>query len=201
LGRLYDALAGDRLAAYFVVMAEPGLRLGGVDALTWADVDLDRGVVFIERAMKRANGGAMGIGQPKAARSRRGLELTARAAEELRRRHVEQVAERLVAGPAWTDDERWADLVSTSEVGTPTHSSNVRRSLKAACERAEVPVISPYGFRHTSTKLASAEGDRLDEIADQLGHTDTRMALKAYRHRPAVVRTAARADERRRATK
>lgn len=140
---------------------------------------------------KRGEGGkALELGEPKTSRSRRGLELTPRAAEALRRRKAEQAAERLAVGSIWTRDERWADLVFTSEIGTPINPSIARRSLRKACERAGVPVVVPYGLRHTVATLLAEEGS-LDRVAHQLGHTDTRMVERVYQHRPAIISTAA----------
>jgi hypothetical protein len=47
------------------------------------------------------------------------------------RRHRKQQAEaRLASGDQWTADPRWADLVFTSEVGTPIDPSHARRDSK-----------------------------------------------------------------------
>lgn len=41
---------------------------------------------------------------------------------------------------------------------------------------------SPNELRHSAASLLSASGVPLEQIADVLGHTDTRMLLKHYRH-------------------
>jgi integrase len=197
--RLYRTLDGDRMGSYFVLIAELGVRPGEADALRWTDVDLEAGVLHIEQSIKRVDGGeAIGVGPPKTAKSMRSLALTDRCIAALRSRRVEQATERLRAGSVWCRDERWDDLVFTSEVGTPIHPSNSRRSLAKLCRAAKVPEVTPYELRHTAATLL-AEDVRLIDVADQLGHTDTRMVERVYRHRPDVIRTAADV-ERRRAT-
>jgi integrase len=196
-----------------VVLAELGLRNQEADALAWADV-LDEhrepvdwraepapARIFLHRAMKRGDGGApIGINDLKVKHTARPLALSDVAVEALRRRRVEQAAERLGAGVAWTRDERWTDLVFTTEVGTPLHPSNVRRAFRAACRRAEVPELTPYeAGRHTNASLLVDGGATLMQVANQLGHRTTRMLERHYAHRVAdEVTTAADVMNRRR---
>lgn len=210
--RLYEAFEGDRSGPYFVVLAELGLRPGEADALAWTDVDLDLGVVSILRAMKRADGGRpLSIGEPKTNGSRRKLRLTTLATSALVRRSAQQTTERFAVGPAWSRDERWADLVFTSEVGTPVHPSNLRRTLAAAIRRTNaapatdgnmpmepIPLdFTPYEVgRHTAASLLVDAGASPYQVADQLGHTTTRMLDRHYRHRISDVVDTAAAVER-----
>lgn len=52
LDALYEALAGDRMGPYFVVLTELGRRTQEADALSWLDVDLDGRRADIHRAMQ-----------------------------------------------------------------------------------------------------------------------------------------------------
>lgn len=42
--------------------------------------------------------------------------------------------------------------------------------------------MRPYDLRHTATSLLSASGVAPELLADLLGHRDTRMVHKHYRH-------------------
>ena len=198
--RLYDAVEGDRMGPYFVLLGELGLRPGEADALRWSCVDLDDGVLIVEAGIKRKDGMAFAIGPPKTAASNRVLDLTNRSIAALRRQRINQAEERLAIGKYWSTDERWDDLVFRSELGTPLHSSNVRRSLRQACIRAGVPQITPAALRPTAATIM-AEDMSLRDVADQLGHVSTRMVDRIYRHRPARVGTAVAAERARAARK
>lgn len=202
LDALYEALSNDRMGQYFVVLTELGLRNQEADALSWLDVDLDGRRANIHRAMKRGDGGVpLGIGDLKVARSSRPVRLSEVAVMALRRQRAQQAAERLAAGPYWSRDERWVELVFTSELGTPMHPSNVRRAFRVACRRAGVPELTPYeAGRHTAASLMIDAGASPTQVAAQLGHRSTRMLERHYQHRVAdEVTTAADVMDRRRA--
>ncbi len=89
-----------------------------------------------------------------------------------------QADERLGAGTTWID----LDLVFPTTIGTPMSPSNLRRDLNVLTEAAGLGRWSPNELRHSAASLLSASGVPLEQIADLLGHTDTRMLLKHYRH-------------------
>ena len=85
-------------------------------------------------------------------------------------------------------------LVFTTEVGTPIDPSNLRRTTKTLCDLADVDPVSPNELgRHTAALLLYAAGMALDEIADLLGHSSTRVLEAYYRHRARIVRPPCRA--------
>jgi integrase len=64
----------------------------------------------------------------------------------------------------------------------------IRPRLRRAFDRATIDAgigddWSPDSLRHTAASLLSHAGVALEDIADQLGHKDTRMASLYYRHR------------------
>ena len=87
------------------------------------------------------------------------------------------------------------------------HPSNVRRTLAAAIKRANdeshsethsgtlpiPPNLTPYEVgRHTAASLLVDAGASPYQVADQLGHSSTRMLDRHYRHRISdVIETAA----------
>ena len=77
-----------------------------------------------------------------------------------------QAERRLAAGSLWTSDPRWADLVFTSEVGTPIDPSHTRRDFKRMCTAANVPQLSLYEMRHTVASLMVDSELPLREVAD-----------------------------------
>eukprot|EP01041_Mallomonas_annulata_P017888 gene17888-36551_t len=170
-------------SAYFIAMLNTGARPGEIDGLRWGEVDLEGRSITFDFAMKRADGGKpIRIGATKSG-NRRDLEMTELLASALRRHRVLQAERRLAAGPLWTSDPRWADLVFTSEVGTPIDPSHARRDFKKMCTAANVSQLSLYEMRHTVASLMVDADIPLREVADLLGHKDLEMVVKRYRHR------------------
>jgi integrase len=64
MSRFLAAAEGDRLYGAFVLMATGGLRPGEALGLKWADVDLDRGVLSVRRALVLV-GNTPTISEPK----------------------------------------------------------------------------------------------------------------------------------------
>lgn len=181
VGALLAACDGHRLAALWRLALSLGLRPGELSGLTWPDVDLEENEVHIRhRLVKRPGEGWRWI-DPKgrANRGRRSLRVPPSAVASLREHRRQQLEERMAAGELWSDD--WPGLVFSTEIGTPLDPANLRRTLKRLAESAGIEGdLRRYDLRTTAaTHLASA-GVRLEDVADTLGHTDTRLARAVY---------------------
>lgn len=178
---LLKTIEGDSLEALVVTGVCLGLRPGELLGLSWADVDLDNGVLHLRRQLKREHNMPV-LGNLKTKRSRRSLRLPPVVVEALHRRQALQLDERDAAGRQWS--QQWAAerLVFTTAYGRPVDASNLRRYFKQACDRAGIGRWTPYEMRHSAASLLSAAGVPLEQIADTLGHEGTRMVTLVYRH-------------------
>ena len=172
-----EAAAGDRLEGLVVTGLMLGLRPGELLGLRWDDVDLDAGHVHVRQALKRERG-ALVLGEVKTKRSRRSLTIPTPVVEALRAHRARQAAERLRAGQLWQEH----GLVFASEVGTPIDPSNLRRTIHRIATKAGLGHWHPHELRHSAASLLSAAGVPLESVADLLGHVDTRMLERVYRH-------------------
>ncbi|XKG61968.1 site-specific integrase [Caenispirillum salinarum] len=64
--------------------------------------------------------------------------------------------------------------------GKPIKS--IKKAFATAMARAGFPDVTPYVLRHTAATWMAQAGVPLWEIADYLGHSDTRMVEKVYAH-------------------
>lgn len=168
-----------RLHALWTVMLYLGLRPGEATGLTWADVDLEQGIVHVRRSLKLERGRLVVDERLKTDRSRRSLEMPAQLVATLRAHRTEQTKARLRAGELWVPAY---DLVFTTALGTPLGPRNVHRSLTQLTQRLGLGPVHPHELRHSQASLLSAAGVPMERIADQLGHDGTRMGLLVYRH-------------------
>ncbi|MFP5254868.1 MAG: tyrosine-type recombinase/integrase [Acidimicrobiia bacterium] len=179
---LIDVAKEDRLGGLVTVGLMLGLRPGELCGLRWEDIDLDAGVLCVNQARKRTTDDVgretLVLGPPKTSKSRRALVLPQPVLAALREHAGLQQRERRAAGERWQD----LDLVFATKVGTPMSPSNLRRDLARLTITAGLGRWSPNELRHSAASLLSASAVPLEQIADVLGHTDTRMLLKHYRH-------------------
>ena len=70
-------------------------------------------------------------------------------------------------------------------------AANMRRLCRTIANEAEVPTLTPYTLRHSFVTVLADRGVPADVLAGQLGHADTRMVDKHYRHRITPILKAA----------
>jgi len=176
--RLVEAARGDRLEALWLLVLTLGLRKGVALALQWHCIDLDAATVRIESSLDRVAGAGLVRSDPKTERSRRTVNLPAVAVDALRTHRSHQAAERLAAGPSWTDDG-W---VFATDRGTAIDPRNVTRRFHLLCDRAELPRRRFHALRHTAATLLLEQGVPLDLIGDTLGHASYAFTKDVYAH-------------------
>lgn len=143
------------------------LRWGELAALRRRDVDLDTGVVRVERSLTMLPGGGYEFGPPKTQAGRRAVVVPETILPELRW-HVTRFA---VPG----DD----GLLFVSPAGSPLRENNFRRRVwLPALRKARLPDSTHiHDLRHTGNQLTASAGASLRELMDRMGHSSTRAAL------------------------
>lgn len=181
--KLLEAAEGHRYAPAFTCQLMLGLRPGEALGLLWSDVDLDARRLTIARSLKRLPKTAdhperLELGEPKTKGSYRTVDMPGPVAAALADQRRAQAAERLRVGSLWLD----LGLVFANELGGYVDPSNYRRELAKVTEAAGLGHWSPNELRHSAVSLLSAAGVPLEQIADLVGHSSTRMTSSVYRH-------------------
>lgn len=138
-----------KFATGWVIALALGLRQGEVLGLRWTDVDLDAGVLRVNRALQRQSDGALKLVEPRTARSRRAVPLPQSVVDALNVRRAEQDVERDKAGALWHDSYA---LVFTTAVGTPVHPRNDYRSFRLITDRAGLRRIRVHDLDTTGER-------------------------------------------------
>jgi site-specific recombinase XerD len=110
---------------------------------------------------------------------------TRRAAEALRKHHTRQAAQKLKAGEAWQN----TNLMFCTRTGTPLDPAHVRRTFRLITSKAKIGEDwTPRELRHSFVSIMSDGGVPIETIADLVGHADTAVTEKVYRHqfRPVI---------------
>ena len=190
---LLVAAREDRLEAVYVLALTTGMRQGELLALRWRDVDLDTGILQVRGTLAYIARRGWVIGQPKTARSRRRIELSAEAVAALRRHKARQAQERLAAGAVWAHGAIAPDLVFCNEIGWQLEGGNMRRrQYRRLLERAGLPIIRFHDLRHTAATLMLLQGIHPKVVSERLGHASVSITLDRYSHvLPSMQRDAA----------
>ncbi len=185
-----EAIHGERYEALFVLALTTAMRQGELLALRWDDIDLENGVVHLQRSVQRTNEG-FHVTDPKTRGSRRQVELSSMATSALEAHRVNQTAERLLTGSAWKDE----GLVFSSRTGGYVDASHLlRHCFYPLLERSSLPHIRFHDLRHTAATLMMVQGIHPKVVSEMLGHSTIAITLDLYSHvTPTMQRSAANA--------
>jgi integrase len=179
--RFLQAASEDRWSALFALALATGMRPEEYLALQWKDVDLEKGVVTVQRALAwHRKGGGFEFTAPKTAHSRRSIPLPSSVVKALSSHKRRQAEERLKAGA----DYQNYDLVFAAYEGTPIMIRNlVRRHFKPTLTRAKLPAsLRLYDLRHTCATLLLSAGENPKVVSERLGHAGVALTLDVYSH-------------------
>ena len=195
--RLLAEARADRFSALYVLALTAGMRQGELLGLRWADVNLTAQTVQVRQQVARLRAGApaegaksgMVFSDPKTAKGRRSIALPRFAVEALRAHRSAQLAERLVSGAAWQDN----DLVFPNQLGKPIEKQNlVRRSFVPLLRRAGLPSIRFHDLRHSAATMLLTQGIHPKVVQERLGHSTITTTMDVYSHvMPTLQREAA----------
>ena len=171
-------LTADQLSAFFQEARDSGvyelyyldlatgLRRGELLGLKWTDIDLDRGVLKIQRAISRQNGKV--VEAPlKTKNAYRTLPLSADAIDVLMQQRRK------------TGNSEW---VFPSPTGGPMSPDSVLHMLQRVLKRAGLPRIRFHDLRHTFATMALQNGVDVKTVSSMLGHYSAGFTLDTYAH-------------------
>ncbi len=180
LARLF-ALATEAdvdLADYILFAAATGARRSELIAPRWADLNLDRGSVWIARGIVLGDNGLVEKDTKTHAARRVSLDPTtvaAMAAHGARARERATLCEREVNDRAFV----FSNEVDGSECWYP---DSVSRSFARLCRNAGLKDVRLHDLRHyVATRLLSAGVD-VRTVAGRLGHRNAATTLNVYSH-------------------
>ena len=159
-----------RLRLAVLIAAWCGLRQGEILELRRGDIDLNRGVIKVRRAVARVPGEAPLVGSPKSGAGVRDVSIPPHLMPEVERHLDKHVP------PAKT-----SLLFIGRDSGEQLASSTLYRWFYPARAAAGRPDLRWHDLRHTGAVLAAATGATLAELMNRLGHSTVGAAMR-YQH-------------------
>lgn len=177
--KLLTGLRGRALYCITVVALGTGLRRGELCALRWQDVDLDGGILRVERSLEQTRRGGLRFKPPKSSRSRRTVSLSPAVVAELRAHWRGQQEHRLALGLGKAPPD---GLVFAIWDGNPRQPDNLSRDFSRAMRKIGMPHISLHSMRHTHASQLITSGMDVLTVSRRLGHTSAAITLAVYGH-------------------
>lgn len=166
-----------RLYAAFLLAVATGMRRGEILGLRWQDVDLDRGLVFVQQNLVPTREG-LRFQEPKSPSSRRAIKLPPEAITALREHWTKQLEERRIYDSEYNDK----GLVFCAIDGSPLHPRSFDRVFQSLVSRTGLPKITLHGLRHTHATLLLLAGLNPKIVAERLGHSEISTTMNIYSH-------------------
>ena len=168
VGRLLKAAEGHYTYIGIAIMLFTGIRRGEMLALTWDNVNLDEAEIYIEKSYSPTRSKGAILKAPKTKRSIRCVALCS-SLISLLRDLKECVGDSVYVCRQLRHDRMIAPRVFD-------------RAVQLLSEKAGIEGISSHSFRHTAATTMFEAGVSTRTIADNLGHTTTRMLDTHYIH-------------------
>lgn len=171
----------DRYALIFYIALATGMRPEEYLGLQWKDVDLERGIVTVRRALvHNRTGDGWQFTKPKTSRSRRNIPLGASILHAVIEHRRTQAEARLKLGSQYENH----DLIFATAHGQPIMRRNLfARHFKPILKAAGLPqTIRLYDLRHSCASLLLSANEHPKVVSERLGHASIVLTLDTYSH-------------------
>lgn len=161
-----------------ILLIYSGLRRGELCGLKWSDIDFDKNLINICRAMQYLPGRGIFETTTKSKTSIRVIKLSTIAFKLLKDYKAWQTGERLRVGDVWEDN----NFVFTRWNGKPIHPDTVTGWFSSFVKRSDMSDVSIHSLRHTNATLMIAGGTDIRTVSHRLGHAQTSTTSNIYAH-------------------
>lgn len=160
------------------LLLKTGARLSEVLALTYKDINFEKGVISIDKTFDY--------------KEYSGFQSTKNLAS-IREIHVDEQTLNLIESyKKWLDKQALKTRLETLFIldDKKLYNSTLNSSLDQLLRKLDIERISIHKLRHTHASFLIAENVPLQVIAKRLGHADTNMITRVYGHLLKEVETA-----------
>ena len=170
---------GNRYEAVYVFTLFTGLREGEVLGLLWDCVDIDRGIIIVNKQLQkeRRGKGEYHLVPTKNGKSRQ-ITVAPFVVDLLKKQRRLQENQKRLAGEAWEN----SGLVLTNEMGHHLSAQTVYLHFKKLAEQAGFPSARFHDLRHSYAVASLQSGDDIKTLQENLGHHTAAFTLDVYGH-------------------
>jgi integrase len=177
IGAFLDQAEGERLYAYYHLVAFRGLRRGEGLGQDWSEVNLATKRLTVRKELVVGPDGWTPVETPpKTDDAAASIGLGKLTAQVLAEHKERQGAEKKTAGKKWVETGK----VFTTEHGEWLHPEKVSDDFRRICEAAGLPPINLRDLRHCAATLIHAGGGDMHAVKEVLRHSTITLASDTY---------------------
>jgi integrase len=175
--RLLSDVAGTVLYAPIVVDAATGMRRGELCALSWTDLDWERGILHVSKSLGQRKTGSVYIKSTKSTKPRR-FTIPPNVLEILRDHQQEQEEHRALLGSGYQN----LNLIFARPDGYYYSPKHLSTRISRAMRKAGLSGVSLHSLRHSHASQMLSESAPITAVAERLGHASPNITLAIYSH-------------------
>ncbi len=171
-------IKGHKFEVLYFCAQFSGMRKGELLGLTWDCVDLENGVIFVNKQLQKENGavGDYKFLSLKNNKSRR-IVIADTLVERLRKHKLNQKVQALKCGSLWCNKD---NLVFTNEVGDHLNHYTVWKHFKKIVKKLGLDYIRFHDLRHSYAVSSLQCGDDINTLKENMGHHTAAFTLDVY---------------------
>lgn len=163
----------------FRLLAFTGIRRGECLALTWNDVNFDKGTLRINKTLTQGEHGTLIIQPPKTAKSKRTVIIDQQTLHYLQVWRLKQKKQFLMYGfNTFKKDQ----LIFASSKNSYKSLDQPWKWLSKIIRVNKLKKITVHGFRHSHASALFSAGASIKEVQERLGHEDVQTTMNIYTH-------------------
>lgn len=153
-----------------------GMRVSEVCGLTWDNVDLQEGKIYVEKILVNHKGKWV-FGTPKTKSSKRTIFIGQTLINILKQHRKVQSENRIKYADLYHD----SNFVCTKENGESVTPSSAKSSTRKISKDLDIS-FNFHSLRHTHATLLLENGAKMKEIQERLGHSRISVTMDTYSH-------------------
>jgi integrase len=177
--RLLKAVEGQELRPLIAFLLGTGARRAEALALTWKDIDLDRGTVTIRASLEQLRADQLRRKEPKTRAGRRPVTLSPWLIAELRAHRLRQQEQRMSLGLGRAPDDLPVFALWNGAWRTP---NSVTAAWARLADELGFPEITLHALRHTHVSQLIASSADVVTVSRRIGHGNPAVTLSVYAH-------------------
>lgn len=155
-----------------------GMRRGELCGLNWSNIDFERNLVHITKAVLYTPEQGIFEDTPKSRQSSRAINIPQEMITLLKQWKIEQCKQKLLLGDQWKN----TDKIFTSINGDIMRPDSLTAWFQRFIKRNNLPNAHLHTLRHVSATLLIAGGVDVATVSSRLGHANKSTTLNIYTH-------------------